>query len=98
MHDEELGSRSARPVLNDLAGHVEAAILPLRAHLNLEQLEIVRSVLCSSIETDPVSRLLVQSAIAVCAGSVTVPRAPSALRRSAGGAPVARSRDMKNKL
>jgi len=76
MHDEELGSRSARPAVSDLAGHVEAALLPLRAHLNLEQLEIVRSVLCSSIETDPVSRLLAQSATAAFAGSVTSPRDP----------------------
>jgi len=42
------------------ANHLESALSPLRAFLTFEQLETVRSVLRSSIETDPVSRVLAQ--------------------------------------
>ena len=84
MHDERHGP-----------GHVEAALLPLRAHLTVEQLELVRSVLCSSIETDPVARLLLQSATGTRGASVKLAHDPNPLGRSADGTPLARSREMK---
>jgi hypothetical protein len=48
---------------DEVARIVETALLPLRSRLSRAQLDTIRSVLRSSIETDPVLRVLAPRAL-----------------------------------
>ena len=93
-HDEP-SAPSIRVTGEQLAAQVEAALLPLRARLAPAQLEIVSAVLCSSLETDPVSRLLMESAMRTRIENVKPLRAmsPSGKHEADGRAALDRLRE-----
>ena len=107
MHDEEPSERSvpssgkreerdaALAVVQDehLARCIEAALLPIRSRLSREQVEIVRSVLCSSIETDPVSRLLAKNAVQAYTARAKRQREPRSPCEDEAAAPAALDRN-----
>lgn len=62
---ERLGCGPAQALAPDehLTARIEAAILPIRARLGPGQLEVIRAIVRTSVETDPVSQMLMQNAI-----------------------------------
>ena len=78
-----------------LSNHIEAAVLPLRAYLRVEQVEIVRAALRSSIESDPVSRVLAHGAVRTHIASMRPTRGPNVPPRCADDAATPRERDIK---
>jgi hypothetical protein len=60
-HDEAVATASST-VSRTVLEQVETALRSLQVRLTPEQLELVRAVLLSSLETDPVCRLLAETA------------------------------------
>jgi len=59
---------------SETARIIEAALLPLRSRLSREQLDIIRSVLRSGIETDPVARVLAERSVRTNTASMRLQR------------------------
>jgi hypothetical protein len=74
---------------DEVARIIETALVPLRSHLSHERLDIIRSVLRSSIETDPVSRVLTQGALQTNTAIRKLPRELGAVAALAGSAAIA---------
>ena len=78
-----------------LTNHIEAAVLPLRAYLRVEQVEIVRARLRSGIRSDPVSRVLAHRAVQTPIASMTPACGSNEPPRCARDAATPRDRDIK---
>jgi len=92
---EEEGEPHTFVVDKHFARHIESVLLPLRSYLSAQQLEIVRSVLGSSIECDPVSRELAEGAVRTHLASIKSTLDPNVPRISGGDVTPSRDRVIK---